>query len=155
MQNPAETFGLQRCTDCLACTEVCPFGESMETPPAAIVRHAATGDVQTLLQAPDIWLCSSCGACTRACPVGIDVEGLLEALRRQAAASGPNTATIARYHNLFVKEARDIGRVREGRVLLAMRFRYGGPFPRGGLTPALLVKGKIGKVLGRPPKETS
>jgi len=153
LDNLGETFGLARCTNCLACTQVCPFGPSMERPPAAIVQHALAQPWQTSLAWRDIWLCSSCGACTRSCPVDIDVEAFLEALRREAVIAGQGIGNIARYQRLFVTQARRFGRLREGRILLMMRFRRGTPFPRRGLSLALLVKGKWGKLFGRSPKE--
>ncbi|MFH0962542.1 MAG: 4Fe-4S dicluster domain-containing protein [Planctomycetota bacterium] len=149
MEDLSKKFSLERCTSCGACTRVCPFVPGMDLAPGATVERVLAGDLDEVFRRRGIWLCSSCGACTRECPVGIDVLGMLEALRREAYRRGLlGDRAIAKFHELFARDAFQRGRVREGRTVLAVRIRYGGVFPRGGLGLALLVKGKLGKVFG-------
>ena len=140
-------YGLERCTDCLACTTACPFGESMDVSPASMVRRTIESGVEEIVGLRAIWLCTDCRACSRACPVGIDVGAFVEALRREAFTRGAAADEPVRtLHVLRAAEALDEGRVREARIFLKTR-RSG--FPRAALAMALALKGKLGRLFGR------
>ena len=150
--NSLGDYGLVRCTNCLDCSEVCPFREAMDLKPADVVRRVADGPIGEAAASRGIWLCTDCRACTKACPVGIDVAALFETLRREASTRPANGGTrgderIAALHEYVTLMAARNGRFREGRLFLAMRRRHRSPFPRGGLALALLIKGKFGRIL--------
>ena len=138
---------LGRCTDCLSCTQACPFADGMDVVPASLVRRAVESGIDELIRARAIWLCTDCRACSRACPVRIDVGALVEALRREAFARGKAAdEPIRKLHALRAAEVREAGRVREARVFSRTR-RWG--FPRGSLALALALKSKLGRLFGR------
>jgi len=147
--NPLGNYGLVRCTNCLDCSAVCPFREAMDLKPADVVRRAGDGAIGEAVASRGIWLCTDCRACTKACSVGIDVAALFEALRREAfARSLRGEKSIAALHEHVTQAGVRDGRLREGRLFLAMRRGNRASFPRGGLALALLVKGKFGRILG-------
>lgn len=146
--DPLSGYGLARCTDCLACSEACPFREAMDLAPADIVRRVADGSTSEAVASQAIWLCTDCRACTKACEQGIDVAGLFEALRREAfTRTVRGDERIAALHERVTRAAVRDGRLREGRLFLAMTRRHRAPFPRGALALALFIKGKFGRIL--------
>ena len=144
-----DRYRLERCTDCLSCTEVCPFREVMDVAPAQMVRRTVRDGCDEVLRSRGIWLCTDCRACSRACPAAIDVGAFIEALRRDAHRMAARAnEPIEVMHVLLTDEATEAGRVRHGRLFLSMTFKHKGKFPRGGLALALAVKGKFGRVFG-------
>jgi len=130
------------CTECGACTDVCPVVSRMDVPPADLMTQAKQGAGEDLLAHASPWVCTDCRRCSEVCPVGIDVARAMEGLRLLAHATGqaPSQNTMVRFHELFLKEVAERGRLHE--LSLIWRLRHLIPDWRGKLAFVMLLLGK-------------
>ncbi|MDD4244866.1 MAG: 4Fe-4S dicluster domain-containing protein [Candidatus Methanomethylophilaceae archaeon] len=71
-----ETFGLDRCVSCGACTDACPSARHGGIVPDAAVASVIEGE------SPErIWDCLMCHRCSMVCPQKIDVAEMMALLR--------------------------------------------------------------------------
>ena len=133
------------CTECGACSEVCPVVFAMDVPPAELITRLKGGAGQDFLVHVSPWLCTDCRRCSETCPVHIDVARAMEGLRllahetAQASAEDP----VVRFHETFLDEIAQRGRLHELRLLWRFRRQVPGWRSRLGLVTMLLGKGKL------------
>ena len=94
---PRHRVGLDACTKCGRCHEVCPARASqMPLSPRDLILDLRDAQVEstTLAISPDVvgvdtvWSCMQCNACVDVCPVGVEHVPLINMLRRGLVESG-------------------------------------------------------------------
>ena len=77
------------CLTCSACSSRCTWFEGEQGPlPRQIVRMAALGLDQALIDSGMLWDCLVCNRCTQECPMGIQMDVVVRKGRSLAAADG-------------------------------------------------------------------
>jgi heterodisulfide reductase subunit C len=146
----AELLRLRRtdvspCTECGACSDVCPVRFAMDVPPAELMTRAKRGAGAELLAHGGPWLCTDCRRCSLVCPVSIDVARAMEGLRLLAQYKGqaPKGHPVVEFHRLFAEGVARRGRVHELALLWRLRRSLPSWPSRLGLVAVLLGRGKL------------
>jgi heterodisulfide reductase subunit C len=107
------------CYHCHKCTAGCPVVSEMKFGPDRVLRMVALGEVEPLLNSPDIWLCAGCMTCATRCPNDIDIAAVMDALRQIAAQQGYPAAErdVLLFHRLFLGVVSRLGRSHEAAML--------------------------------------
>lgn len=80
---------IELCWTCGSCDAECPVNAATgRLRPQRIVRMAAFGLVDELLNAPEIWYCISCRRCSQICPNRVQPSRLIQYLQGQALREG-------------------------------------------------------------------
>jgi heterodisulfide reductase subunit C len=86
---------MQACFSCWTCGAECPVNVTNRLNPTRLVRMAALGFVDELLESPDIWYCLSCNRCSNVCPMTVKPAALITYLQGESIRRGvvsPETA---------------------------------------------------------------
>jgi len=107
------------CYHCHKCTAGCPVVSEMKFGPDRVLRMVALGEVEPLLNSPDIWLCAGCMTCATRCPNDIDIAAVMDALRQIATQQGYPAAErdVLLFHRLFLGVVSQFGRSHEAAML--------------------------------------
>lgn len=132
------------CTGCGACSEVCPVVSGMDVPPADLIVQSKE-DRPEVLAAASPWLCTDCRLCSRECPVGIDVARAVEGLRLIAyrRGSAPAQEPMVAFHQAFLEEVAQRGRLHEVSLLRRLRRRWPDRRPPWSRVAMLVGRGKL------------
>ena len=115
---------LSACAECGACVEDCPVARADPTyDPNALIRALAAGEMDSVLESPELWKCVECYTCAELCPNKYDQMTILRVAKNLAAARGLAPAGVAEGMKTF----REKGRLTEASV--AQRRRLGLPPP--------------------------
>ena len=80
---------ISECLTCGACNSRCTWFDGQGGPlPRAIIRMAALGLDEQLVQSNMIWDCLLCNRCTQGCPMGITMDKVVAKARSLAIADG-------------------------------------------------------------------
>lgn len=93
-----------------------------------LVRGILLGQKDKLLQANSFWVCSGCKTCKQRCPNGIDSGTLMDYLRNVAIAekgAPKEHASVAAFHESFLKSIESHGRVFELGMIIKYKFKTG------------------------------
>ena len=133
-----------RCYKCVKCTSGCPLADQFDLTPNQIMRSLQLND-PTVLESKAIWLCASCQTCASRCPQDINVSGVMDSLRIEADKRGisPAVPDVQRFHWLFMKFIKHLGRVPELIFVLVYKMVRGKPFSDAGIGLRMLKKGKL------------
>ena len=82
--NERSGSGLNRCYQCGACGNGCPFVQAMDYTPNQVIRLLQFGLRQEALTCKTIWVCVGCHTCSSQCPMGIDIAAVMDTLRLMA-----------------------------------------------------------------------
>ena len=136
---------LMSCSECGACTDVCPVASRMDVAPAELMARLKGGAGQDSLTHTSPWVCTDCRRCSVRCPAGIDVARVMEGLRLLARETGedPTGSPVIQFHQTFMDEITQRGRLHELSLLWRLRHQTGGRRGRLALAAVLLRKGKI------------
>lgn len=81
--------GYEPCLSCHACRSVCPVqAATSRLTPLKILRMAALGILEPVLQSKEIWYCLQCNRCATHCPASVRPAELIRRLRDQAVMMG-------------------------------------------------------------------
>jgi heterodisulfide reductase subunit B len=118
---------LKACAECGACVDDCPVARADPTfDPNALVRALAEGEIEAVLQSPELWKCVECYTCAELCPNRYDQMTILRQAKHLAIARGLAPAGAAEGMKAF----RERGRLTEASA--AQRRRLGlPPAPEG------------------------
>jgi heterodisulfide reductase subunit C len=99
----------------------------MDLFPDQIIRLAALGQMDEILQSKTIWICASCETCSTRCPNGVRIAELMDYFKELAVRSGitPALPKVAGFHKAFLENIRMTGRVFEGALLPAWWVKTG------------------------------
>ena len=105
-------INVQACYQCGRCSAGCPVGEFFDLNVMEVVRLAAYGMEEMLLESHTIWLCAACETCATRCPNDIEIAGLMDVLREIALRKGvtPAEPRIPLFHRAFLSSISHWGR---------------------------------------------
>jgi len=111
-----------RCYQCRACANGCPFVQAMDYPPNVVLRLLQYGMDRQVLESKTIWVCAGCHTCSSQCPMAIDIAGVMDTLRLMAVEQGvaigkPN---ILDFHEEVLRSLEHYGRAHK----LGIMWRY-------------------------------
>jgi len=113
---------LAACAECGACVEDCPVARADGTyNPNALVRALAAGELDSVVESPQLWKCVECHTCAELCPNKYDQMTILRVAKNLAIARGRAPAAVAEGMRAF----REKGRLTDASV--AQRRRLGLP----------------------------
>ena len=69
------------CLTCGTCAGGCPVSGIDDMDPRKVVRMAALGMDEELIESRWPWICTMCGRCERACPMGVEIVALMRKIR--------------------------------------------------------------------------
>ncbi len=100
----ARDIDVHACYQCGRCSSGCPIGDFFDLNVMEVVRLAAYGQEERLLNSHAIWLCAACETCATRCPNEIEIAGLMDVLRELALRKGitPAEPRILCFINLFL-----------------------------------------------------
>jgi len=105
-------INVQACYQCGRCSAGCPIGEFFDINVMEVVRLAAYGMEENLLNSHTIWLCAACETCATRCPNDIEIAGLMDVLREIALRKGvtPAEPRVPLFHKAFLGSISHWGR---------------------------------------------
>jgi len=108
-------INVQACYQCGRCSAGCPIGEFFDMNVMEVVRLAAYGMEEPLLNSHTIWLCAACETCATRCPNDIEIAGLMDVLREIALRKGvtPAEPKVPLFHKAFLGSINHWGRAYE------------------------------------------
>lgn len=134
-----------RCYQCGKCTAGCPMANEMPRKTHQIMRAVQWGIRAQVLADESIWLCLGCETCSARCPNGVEPARLIDALRELAAAEASDAVPgrIGAFHDAFLKQIAQHGRVFEFGLVAAYKMKTGRLFDDLTSAPGLLARGKL------------
>jgi heterodisulfide reductase subunit C len=136
---------VQACFQCGRCSSGCPVAEFFDLSVMEVVRLAAYGQEQRLLDCHTIWLCAACETCATRCPNEIEIAGLMDVLREIALRRGitPAEPKIPLFHQSFLNSVGRWGRVYEVGMICNYKLKSGDLTGDMGLGMQMFSKGKL------------
>lgn len=133
------------CFQCGRCSSGCPIGEFFDLTVMEVVRLAAYGQEERLMNCKTIWLCAACETCATRCPNAIEIAGLMDVVRELALRKGvpPSEPKVARFHNSFLDSIEKWGRTYEIGMIANYKIKTGDLFSDMGLGMRMFTKGKL------------
>jgi heterodisulfide reductase subunit C len=125
-----ETFGpfdTSACFQCRKCTNGCPVTFAMDLYPDEVIRWVVLGQKEKVLNCRTIWICAACETCTTRCPNGVKIAELMDCLKEMAIREGVPSPQpqVSTFHQSFLNNVKQRGRVFEASLLLLYMFRSG------------------------------
>jgi heterodisulfide reductase subunit B len=144
------------CYQCVKCTSGCPLANEFDLAPNQVMRALQLGEDERVLNSKTIWLCASCQTCVTRCPQGIDLPRINDELAMEAKRRGikPKVPEIALFREVFLRNARWLGRAYELGLIAEMNVRTRQPFKDVPMGLQMLLRRKV-KILpsfARPPR---
>jgi len=136
-----------RCYQCGKCTAGCPMADEMPHKIHQIMRAVQWGARAFVLADESIWLCLGCETCSARCPNQVEPARLIDALRELAAKDEAASAAVPRrlgaFHQAFLKQIAQHGRVFEFGLVAAYKMKTGRLFDDLTSAPGMLARGKL------------
>ena len=137
---------VQACFQCGRCSAGCPITEFFDLTTMEVVRLAAYGMEDKLLNSKAIWLCAACETCATRCPNDIDIAVLMDVLRELALRKGvkPAEPRVPVFHQSFLDSINHWGRAYEVGLIAGYKLRSGDLTGDMKLGVKMFTKGKLG-----------
>ncbi|MGB3209430.1 MAG: 4Fe-4S dicluster domain-containing protein [Desulforhopalus sp.] len=136
---------VQACYQCGRCSSGCPIGDFFDLNVMEVVRLAAYGQEERLLQSHAIWLCAACETCATRCPNEIEIAGLMDVLRELALRKGitPAEPRVPVFHRSFLGSINRWGKAYEIGMIANYKIRSGDLMGDMKLGMSMFLKGKL------------
>jgi heterodisulfide reductase subunit C2 len=149
--NERSGAGLNRCYQCGACANGCPFVQAMDYTPNQVIRLLQFGLRQEALTCKTIWVCVGCHTCSSQCPMNIDIAAVMDTLRLMAVEEGvvigkPN---IIDFHEEVLRSLEKYGRAHKLGIMLGYKRQTGRWLKDLDLGLKLLAKRKLDLIPSR------
>lgn len=142
----AMQIDVHACYQCGRCSAGCPVAAFFDLQTMEVVRLAAYGLEDALLNSTTIWLCAACDTCATRCPNSIDITALMDVLRELALRKGikPAVPRVPAFHQCFLDSVKRWGRTYEVGMIAAYKLRSGDLMGDMKLGVDMFKKGKLG-----------
>jgi heterodisulfide reductase subunit C len=119
---------LNRCYQCRACGNGCPFVGAMDYSPNQVIRLVQFGMREEVLRSKTIWVCVGCHTCSSQCPMGIDIAAVMDTLRLMAVEEGApiGKPNIIDFHEEVLRSLEKYGRAHKLSIMLGYKRQTGG-----------------------------
>jgi heterodisulfide reductase subunit C len=119
---------LNRCYQCRACGNGCPFVAAMDYSPNQVIRLVQFGMREEVLRSKTIWVCVGCHTCSSQCPMGIDIAAVMDTLRLMAVEEGApiGKPNIIDFHEEVLRSLEKYGRAHKLSIMLGYKRQTGG-----------------------------
>jgi heterodisulfide reductase subunit C len=119
---------LNRCYQCRACGNGCPFVAAMDYTPNQVIRLVQFGMREEALRCKTIWVCVGCHTCSSQCPMGIDIAAVMDTLRFMAVEEGApiGKPNIIDFHEEVLRSLEKYGRAHKLSIMLGYKRQTGG-----------------------------
>lgn len=136
---------VQACYQCGRCSAGCPVGDFFDLNVMEVVRLAAYGQEERLLDSHAIWLCAACETCATRCPNEIEIAGLMDVLRELALRKGitPAEPRIPLFHQSFLGSVNRWGKAYEIGMIANYKIKSGDLLGDMKLGLSMFSKGKL------------
>jgi heterodisulfide reductase subunit C len=136
---------VQACYQCGRCSSGCPIGDYFDLNVMEVVRLAAYGQEERLLQSHTIWLCAACETCATRCPNEIEIAELMDVLRELALRKGilPAEPRIPLFHKAFLGSVGRWGKAYEIGMIANYKVKSGDLMGDMKLGMSMFLKGKL------------
>ena len=133
------------CYQCVKCTSGCPLAEEFDLAPNQVLRALQLGEDERVLNSKTIWLCASCQTCVTRCPHAIDLPRINDQVAMEAKKRGIKSKVpeISLFREVFLRNARLLGRAYELGLILEMNLRTRQPFKDVPMGLQMLLKRKV------------
>lgn len=133
------------CYQCVKCTSGCPLTNEFDLAPNQVLRALQLGEDERVLNSKTIWLCASCQTCVTRCPQAIDLPRINDQLAMEAKKRGIKSKVpeISTFRQVFLRNARWLGRAYELGLILEMNLRTRQPFKDVPMGLQMLLKRKV------------
>ncbi len=141
----SRNIDVHACYQCGRCSSGCPIGDFFDLNVMEVVRLAAYGQEERLLQSHAIWLCAACETCATRCPNEIEIAGLMDVLRELALRKGvtPAEPRIPMFHRSFLGSVGRWGKAYEIGMIAAYKMKSGDLLGDMKLGMSMFLKGKL------------
>jgi heterodisulfide reductase subunit C len=114
-----------RCFHCRCCGGGCPFIETMDHAPHAVIRLLQFGLIDEALASRTIWTCVSCNTCAMQCPMAIDIPALMDGLRQMALERNMVVAEpdVVAFHEAVLDSIARHGRTHKLEIMLRYKLK--------------------------------
>jgi heterodisulfide reductase subunit C len=136
---------VQACYQCGRCSSGCPIGDYFDLNVMEVVRLAAYGQEERLLQSHTIWLCAACETCATRCPNEIEIAELMDVLRELALRKGilPAEPRVPLFHKAFLGSVGRWGKAYEIGMIANYKVKSGDLMGDMKLGMSMFLKGKL------------
>ncbi len=141
----ARNVDVHACYQCGRCSSGCPIGDFFDLNVMEVVRLAAYGQEERLLNSHTIWLCAACETCGTRCPNDIEIPVLMDVLRELALRKGvkPAEPRIPAFHGSFLGSISRWGRAWEIGMIANYKVKSGDLMGDMKLGMDMFLKGKL------------
>mgnify|MGYP001025452323 CR=1 FL=1 len=141
----ARNVDVHACYQCGRCSSGCPIGDFFDLNVMEVVRLAAYGQEERLLESHTIWLCAGCETCATRCPNDIEIPVLMDVLRELTLRKGakPAEPRIPAFHGSFLGSINRWGRVYEIGMIANYKVKSGDLTGDMKLGMDMFFKGKL------------
>jgi heterodisulfide reductase subunit C len=136
---------VQACYQCGRCSSGCPIGDFFDLNVMEVVRLAAYGQEERLLQSHTIWLCAACETCATRCPNEIEIAELMDVLRELALRKGilPAEPRVPLFHKALLGSVERWGKTYEIGMIANYKVKSGDLMGDMKLGMSMFLKGKL------------
>jgi heterodisulfide reductase subunit C len=136
---------VQACYQCGRCSSGCPIGDYFDLNVMEVVRLAAYGQEERLLQSHTIWLCAACETCATRCPNEIEIAELMDVLRELALRKGilPAEPRVPLFHKALLGSVERWGKTYEIGMIANYKVKSGDLMGDMKLGMSMFLKGKL------------
>ena len=146
--NAIDAAGLRPndCYQCGRCSSGCPIAAHFDIKTMDVVRLAALGMEEPLMESHAIWLCAGCETCTTRCPNDIDIAHLMDTLREYSIKKGykPAEQKVAKFHKTYLNVINRHGRIFEVELFAEYKMRSMDLFSDMAMGMKMFFQGKLG-----------
>ncbi|GAV26480.1 heterodisulfide reductase, B/C subunits [Carboxydothermus islandicus] len=97
---------LKRCLTCGACEYDCPSARTGVMSPQGVIKRFLNGEIEELINSPEIWECVECHTCLEYCPQRFGMEKVFTWLKHQAMVRDAYPNSLKSGYEMFLKTGR-------------------------------------------------
>jgi len=96
---------LDKCDGCRACADDCPVGRvDPSFAPNEIIARLVRGDLEGVVDDPQVWKCLECYTCQELCPSDIGMAETFRKLKELALDAGTGPDSVTQAYRMFLEQ---------------------------------------------------